>query len=342
MSIDKLKVEKRLTSLMDPAARLNKKILSRELDLMITKWSDYQFLSPYEATKVFIIAYRHAFKSAVKTHRDINEAAKARGIDSVAMRERSSEFTQMWVARQNADTVGLPYDIYLQFCFDFAMRKKRRRLPRPNQLFWNKKTEIAWKATLAEFMTGALSGGSLRPNALPQYRIEAYRGLVAQDLFRSKIIELTKKSVRPLRNVIEDRSLIKRQMPIELFSEVYGAYAFENAVRSLHAENKHRPILADPYVAPDQVDLWQSCFAAPWVRDMQSVICSSCPAAESCKRLGGYVLSQIKEKYGTDDPVGEIERSLARKRQSNKRALAKVTGIKPSGTFNLHAGGATL
>ncbi|MDR6632299.1 hypothetical protein J2X72_001070 [Phyllobacterium sp. 1468] len=343
MSFNKPKVEKRLSSLIDLAGRLDKKILSRELDLMITKWSDYRFLSPYEATNVFIAAYRNAFKSAVRTHCDIHEAANSRGIDLLALRKatRSTEFTQLWVARQNADSVGLPYDVYLQFCFDFAMRRKRRRLPRPNQLFWNKETQIAWKATFAEFMTDALNGGVLRPGALPQYRIETYRGLLAQELFRSTIIELTKKGNRPLRHIIEDRSLIKRQVPAELFSEVYGAYAFETAVRSLHQQIKHHPIQVDPYIAPDEVDLWQSCFAVPWARDTQGPICSVCPAAEGCGRLGNYVLSKIKRKYGTDDPIAEMEKTGARKRQARKRARDKVSGVNPSGTSTLHAGGAS-
>lgn len=312
----------RIKSLIRSAGLVNSAILERERDLSTSKWVDYRFMSPLEATLLFASEYEKAYQSAAKKHVDANGAHKAIGLNRRAIKRRSTEMTQLWIARQHADSVGLPYNLYLEFCFEFAMRRMRRRLPRPSQLFWSSRTETAWKAKFDEYHSDLIAGGMLRPASLPQYRIEAYRGLHSQDDFRELVIALTKGANRVLDIAVENYSIRTRQVPIRLFSAVYGRYALLRAVRSL--KNRRDTLVTEPRVPIDSIDLWQSCFGAPSARNPLASPCVTCPVNENCRKVSDLVAQQIRKMHGTETPVDSLVKERARIRQRKSRAKRKA------------------
>ena len=167
-----------------------KKQLLKEIQLVTLKWPSYRFISPLESTRVFADAYKDAYVDCVRTNLDIEHAEKTKIGDKLSWKERNSDLTQMWIARQHADELGMPYPDYLEFAFKFAVGRQRKRLPQPNQLRPSGETQtIAWNAKLAEFWNeDRFVNAFKRIPALPQYTASNFRGLAAQTSFRDALI----------------------------------------------------------------------------------------------------------------------------------------------------------
>jgi len=87
----------------------------------------------------------------------------------------------MWKARQAADALGLTYEVFLEHCFDFHLRRRRKAMPQPNQLLPTDSQRDAWRDALSRRWNG--DGFSLAPASMqlmPHYRRENYLGLPAQ------------------------------------------------------------------------------------------------------------------------------------------------------------------
>jgi hypothetical protein len=104
-----------------------------EAELRTTRWFDYRFMTPAEATYLFAAEYRHAYIEAFKRTRDIR---KADTINPFAPPDifDSKELNAMWQARQSADAIGCKYDFFLRFAFLRFEHRGWRFFPRANHL----------------------------------------------------------------------------------------------------------------------------------------------------------------------------------------------------------------
>lgn len=104
-----------------------------EAELRQTRWFDYRFMTPAEATYLFAAEYRHAYIEAFKRSRDIRKANEIRPFqpDDIFA---SKELNAMWQARQAADSIGCKYDFYLRFAFLRFEHRGWRFFPRANHL----------------------------------------------------------------------------------------------------------------------------------------------------------------------------------------------------------------
>jgi hypothetical protein len=119
-------------------------VVREERDLYTTKWFDYRFLSPTEATELFRIEYKKAFKLGWRTYQDRNEAEFKSGLFEMPNFRKPSdkdtiklkrEYTSLWRARQGADALGVPYDFLIRETIDALMASGRcQTMPRPNQI----------------------------------------------------------------------------------------------------------------------------------------------------------------------------------------------------------------
>lgn len=142
----------RLKHLVEAACRIPRDVLAGEPHLLVRKWPEYAFMSPFQATFVFVQAYQAAFKASFRGNIDMNQSETVLGINHAKLRSTPGEFTRVWKARQRADAMGMKYDRYLAFAFGFATDRKRKMLPRPNQLHPNAKTEAAWSAKMKQYL----------------------------------------------------------------------------------------------------------------------------------------------------------------------------------------------
>lgn len=329
MSDNNLRAKERIDALVSAGKKIEHKHMSKERDLLVTKWPDYRFLGPDEATILFAKTYQSAFKDRLAKCFDAKISKSAKGIDFLKLKTASKEYTQMWIARQNADEMTMPYRMYVSFCLDFALRRNRRQFPRPNQLRASKTTEFAWFAEFQKMFEDWLKGGAFRPSDLPQYALENYRALPAQDDFRKYVIYISKMSGWRLRRVIEERVFEKSQLPLEMCCEIRGDDAWEQAVQSLTDEHRFRPATSFKYAKICDADMWQSCFGVPNARDPQKAPCSWCPQSAQCERIGRFVLNRIAAQTGEQDPIAAAKRRSGRNRVEKFRAkqVALQSGV---------------
>ena len=135
-----------------------------EQELSFTKWFGYRFMSPLAATRHFARVYKEKLKLYVRRYQDVETAEHVRGLAPDIFFKPSGDLTQLWKARQRADRLGLPYELLIEFGFEFASRRTWRHAPRPIQLFGSDKSKIAWLTELEKFLENRYSMGN-RPIA---------------------------------------------------------------------------------------------------------------------------------------------------------------------------------
>ena len=134
--------------MLDPA------LLKLEPELIGLKWPPYRPLTPVEASQKFAKVYgeiwreRYPGDHVTGIDPDLFEAERP-GQPTKAGRLR--ERTSIHKARQRADRTGLDYRTFIQFCNRFALGRKVKRLPRPNQLL-SEKYSAAFEHKLAAFI----------------------------------------------------------------------------------------------------------------------------------------------------------------------------------------------
>ena len=173
-------------------------VVREEMDLYTTKWLDYRFISPTEATDMFKSEYNKAYKIAWRTYEDRNEAEFKSGLFEMPKFRKPSdkdtiklkrEYTSIWRARQCADALGVPYDFLIRETIDALMASGRcRTMPRPNQIAGALTDEAIRDRVRQQWTDWAAFNFSSMISRLPQYMDHAYRGLHAQDAHRDWVL----------------------------------------------------------------------------------------------------------------------------------------------------------
>ena len=89
------------------ALKVSKKQAARERNLDQTKWFDYRFLTPMEATEAFANAYQQEFQDRYAKNIDTEESKGKTGTRGNNWKSNSREFNSFWSARQFAPPLGL-------------------------------------------------------------------------------------------------------------------------------------------------------------------------------------------------------------------------------------------
>jgi hypothetical protein len=149
-------------SAMD-AARIENRFIRKdwidiERALMTGKWFDYRFMSPVAATYLFAHEFKKAYKLAYRKNIDTTRGEYVRplpddlfdikGLTTDKLKSRKRMISGIWRARQVADAMGVPYDIYLASAFHWTLRYwNQNYLPRPQHLYTDlvtDRTAIDW------------------------------------------------------------------------------------------------------------------------------------------------------------------------------------------------------
>src|SRR5690242_19007626 len=111
MSSDDEILRARIKDLVRAAEVVEKGRRQEERDLHHTKWFDFRFMSPVDATRQFAQHYEEQFKAAWRRNFDLEDAAKKRPLPSGDLLNTQNEWNAMWRARQAADVLGIPYEL---------------------------------------------------------------------------------------------------------------------------------------------------------------------------------------------------------------------------------------
>jgi hypothetical protein len=324
--------ENRLRELHKLARLIPREHLAREATLMIQKWPAYRFMPPMQATRLFHAEYVKAYKEHHKRTVDLHESEKIKIGEKLDMRRPNAHLTQLWVARQRADALGMPYSHYLRFEFGFAERRKRKHPPQPNQFGPNPRNEEAWSAKISEYWTDDMRRIELNRMApRAQFAVENDRGLPAQWRFREELVALAQ-ALPDFFEALISRYVVELRYLREEDCAPLGTGIVARALERARAETgpcAPVPHEHDP-CAPGS--LLQSCFGVPGIPDDEPV-CRTCPHRALCGRTREYVLAETLKKTGSADPRDAARKRKIRERVARHRARkkAKDMGAEASG-----------
>jgi hypothetical protein len=167
-------------------AFINKKFQGFDLELFDTKWFDYRFLTPFQATQAYIDAYGAVYKTIYARELDRARAEHVKPISFDRIRDgldrdetkAKRQFTGCWRGRQFADALGMPYGVYIELAFTYRMRAwNRTYLPQPEHLYHPidlEKITNRWEELLPT---------KLWLSEHPAYLVQNYQGAPAQDAY---------------------------------------------------------------------------------------------------------------------------------------------------------------
>ncbi|MFK0688809.1 hypothetical protein ACFX5Q_11455 [Mesorhizobium sp. IMUNJ 23033] len=331
MSSNPVKSQERLEQLIKMRTLISTKLLRREAELMNSKWPNYRFMSPLEATELFRTHYTAALQFYVRVNFDTQLARRVKGVQQHLPRQRTGSFTQLWQARQFADEWGLPYDMFLAFCFEFASNRKRTWSPLPGQLKPTEKQRDAWLSMWLEYANDQLGVRLHELNQRPQFRIEHDHGLHPQSFFR----DFMQTHFRQLTSH---------------WTERVGTMAIENRVLSLddclalipedeRADIKARVLgdvqrgrwIAAPVEALDDEDFHVACFGVLESVDLAKEPCATCPLYDECAVTAERAAAETMGRTGSRSPVDEADRERNRRNVAAHRARkSTVSRASPS------------
>lgn len=135
--------------------RVSPKLLTREVELCNTAWFDYRMMHPTQRTYLFAHYYDQAFRYMIALHVDREQVmgdnprsyfpkgadplgkTKAQELKDAKSGKNSGYkmMTMIWKARQKADELGIPYDIFCMSGMKAAIGRIWQRIPSPAQLY---------------------------------------------------------------------------------------------------------------------------------------------------------------------------------------------------------------
>lgn len=312
----------RIADQLKIAPHVSLEALNLERELYLTKWFDYRFISPVEATQRFADAYVTIYRDIWCQQFDRNAAASKKALASGGLYHNHREFSLMWGARQAADALGAPYELHIRHAMDIKLRLGWKKPPRPNQLCGIKK---------ADKMVPALQKRwderkeVMQFTNLPVYRSENFVGFHAQLDHQAYVLDrVATHGHRPW--AAGSASIAKRLVAIDRIADRWGE---EFAARAVDEGRSETPV---PLEKIDVASVLPSCFGRIGDGDP---VCGACPAAGRCGVISNITKQLIERKYGAVDPVKARAAGLNADRQRRfrqKKAAARAAAKAASAT----------
>lgn len=313
--------------------------LAEELALSITKWPNYRFLSPLEATRLFHRAYVAGYRQHFGRHFDIEAAPYLRIGARLDFRRPNRHLTQLWRARQHADHLGMPYPAYMEFAFDFAARRQRQQPPQPNQLAPSMKAHDAWHALLSTFWSPERYRLWLSKEApLAQFHCARDIGLAVQMQFRAELLAVGTPPLHYRADFLVKRAVVLEQLDVDVcLALLPGENAHREFAGALKAKAEGR-IAVHAYPAISAIDLQPACYGLPGIDTETGEPCRDCPLRQKCDTSRDQVTARLVDLTGSADPLAEDARAKNRERVAKSRARKKAA-MMPAGNPAPHPHG---
>jgi hypothetical protein len=317
--IDRQLAQRRLKEIDQARHCIHSKYLLIEPELQETKWFAYRFMSPFQATHKFALAYDEHYKRAFALHFDRN--VKVRPVNWAEFGTPCQLMTQLWGARQNADRLGMPYDDYLEFFDEFNMRRTRKQLPRPNQIEGSAAAKLVWPMKFAAFQSERAWHQLVRLK-VPQLHVENFREHPAQIAFRVWAMDVVRTAARTFRQAMEELAYRQRVLPPEAFQAVLADDVYKDLTELMEAYCKHGHIFPHAAATLSFASFWPSCFAlvAPNTR-----MCVKCPFQRDCQKMNDYIAG--KSTKSSSLTADDLRRKKDRERQARCRKNKRENGL---------------
>lgn len=117
--------------------------LKHEKVLFQSKWFDYRFMHPYQATLKYAEEYTPAFRYHYCRAFGYEKGKYFRPLKKSFAELDKAVLTGLWRGRQVADAIGMPYKEFITVAFEKRLRHwKQRYMPRPFHLYGEQQTEL--------------------------------------------------------------------------------------------------------------------------------------------------------------------------------------------------------
>ena len=288
--------------------RISSKLLKLESQLNESKWFDYRFMSPAEATQIFADEFIKAYKWAHARMFDLEEAEEKYGIRKREIfKNDDTTLTRLWTARQEADKLGMPY---IEFTLEGMKYLTEgciyQRVPNVNQLYSKKVLEHLdklWSERVRELTYKTLD---------PRYKNEFYCGHKAQKAYHDYQIERSKLS-KYMEMSLSTFSIQNKTLPLERISQEFGESYLDNM------DYDYDEMPEPDYFEVDVSDLQPSCFSVPHGSIGNEKLCDDCDFKVLCGTEKQKIMKVIEKITGSDDPKEDRKRMLARERKRRQR-----------------------
>lgn len=325
MPMDQAKLNKRIDDVVRMRSILHPKDWQDESQLMMTRWFDYRFMSPLDATLLFGRHYIAGLRSHMRKHFDAERAGEVAGIKEGLPAARATWFTGLWRARARTDAIFVPYDLLINFSFDFSANRKRFWNMLPQQLHASQKNAEAWWALFHERVEDELPVRMKRVGETPHYRIENDLDLPPQRHFRNLMLSEMRHENRMLAEQIADRVLVKRHLTLDQGLSLVAPNADRNEVEQrAKAIAEDRAWEVQSIQKLDEADLLPSCFAIAEAIDESREPCGNCVLASSCKQAAGEAIEITIRRKGSASPVLTESRERIRRNTKTCRSNKKL------------------
>lgn len=305
-------------------------VLERERQVADKKWFAYRFMSPLAATKHFAELYSKGFKAYIRFNRDRDEAELRQGLGQNIFHKPGRSLTELWHARQRADELGLPYELLIEFGFEFARRGGWKNPPRPMQLFGSAESDIAWPLEFKKFLDDRLPLAVDRFTDLPQYRVENYRHLPVQDEFRAHLVDHLSASTKPWAFRLTGPCIGNRQLPLMLAIKLAPKDQRGRIMTELRLELESDLFVEAPKVSLPRIAFVPACFGVA-TSDLAASPCSSCSFSAHCQHISKVASAEMLKRHGSTAPLkderDEKRKAGQRRRTARCRAKKKAANL---------------
>ncbi|MGF3021653.1 hypothetical protein ACQVP2_02340 [Methylobacterium aquaticum] len=313
-TLDPTVLEERAQLIVKAAANLTPERWQDERELAKTKWFDYRFLSPIEATLKFVEDYQRAYRVQWRQSFDTATADKKRAIASGGLWHDRKEFTEFWNARAHADWLGVDYFIYCMVSMETALRRARqKRILRPGQMRSKDCVQAVQKRQEEEM------SGRVWLSELPHYREENFCALPDQIAHQRHVAQTVRRrsnAIFALGGAIDALRVLPVHIAVEIFGEEHVTMARERA---------SFVTVAPVELVPD-AQLVPACFGLPAPLDMNAEPCCQCPLTSQCGKASESTLADVVALHGSADPRRAHVRELGRERVRRLRERRRLAG----------------
>ena len=245
-------------------------VVRREYSSAFWRWPEYMFMSPLECTEKFASAYRDAFRFTYGI-----------GCNGFQCNPGTPEFVTIWKMRQSADQCGVSYPLYLEVCFSLYRRKDPAALSIPSLKFAKREETRSWRKKFAQTVVERIFAETLRAASLPQYRVEHYRALPAQNRLRSRVSSLAA-GKRWWGHFLEEFFVRLNAVPAEdVLSGLTDPDQRSSAIDSARASVRRGAVTRMPPTSVDEGGFLQSCFGLAR-KGRENNACDECPLRGPC------------------------------------------------------------
>jgi hypothetical protein len=222
--------------------------------------------------------------------------------------------------------LGVPYEVLVNFGFDFAQRRTRKASPLPHQLFATEKSEQAWWSMFQVELDEKIYH-AMRRLEVPQFRLEHDCGLPIQRRFRDQTKSDLTTSLRDRVDAVGWIAITNRYLSL---NECLSVYAEEHASKvreRLTGAVDDGLILKEPQVGLEDDDFLVGCFGISEAIDAPGSCCNNCPLRDRCRNHAAAAERVTKKLTGHISPVEEADRRRNRDKVAAHRVRKKAMTI---------------